>query len=139
MSDVFSKQKRSEVMAHIHSCDNKSTEQALLRIFRTHHISGWRRHQLLPGKPDFTFRNIKLVIFVDGCFWHGCPKHGRIPKTNQKYWRAKLDANKARDRKINRELMRKGWHVLRIWEHEMRSPDKIIHKITAALDMIHKK
>src|SRR3972149_2937924 len=100
MSDVFTKQKRSEVMSRIRGKGNKDTEVAMIRVFRSHHITGWRRNQPIFGKPDFTFHKQKVVIFVDGCFWHGCPKHSTMPKNNRKFWRKKLTANKIRDKLV---------------------------------------
>ncbi len=77
MADVFSKSKRSKVMAAIRSKGNKDTELRLAFILRAYGIKGWRRHYPLPGKPDFVFPKQRLAVFVDGCFWHSCPKHGR--------------------------------------------------------------
>ena len=82
MADVFSKSKRSEVMSRIRSRGNQATELALAKLFRRHKITGWRRNQKVFGKPDFIFPKHKLAVFVDGCFWHGCPKHGTQPKGN---------------------------------------------------------
>lgn len=118
--DVFSKQKRSEVMSRIRGKGNKDTEVALAKLFRAYHITGWRRHYAIEGKPDFAFPKHKLAVFVDGCFWHGCPKHATQPKGNASFWATKLAANKERDRKVNRALRAKGWKVLRIWEHDLR-------------------
>lgn len=126
MSDVFTKAKRSEVMSKIRSKGNKATEVALSKLFRAHGITGWRRQYPIEGKPDFAFPKQKLAVFVDGCFWHGCPKHGVQPKGNKVFWLNKLQANKARDRKVNQLLRTKGWRVLRIWEHEMRK-EPIVH------------
>jgi DNA mismatch endonuclease (patch repair protein) len=86
MADVFSKRKRSRVMAAIRSKGNKDTEMKLVSIFRAYGIKGWRRHRLLPGKPDFIFSKARLAIFVDGCFWHGCPTHEQKPDSNRDYW-----------------------------------------------------
>jgi DNA mismatch endonuclease (patch repair protein) len=119
MADVFTKSKRSEVMARIRSRGNRDTELALARLLRRHGITGWRRNQALFGKPDFVFRKLKLAIFVDGCFWHTCPWHSTKLRHNAAFWRRKLAANKARDRRVNRALRRAGWRVLRIWEHEL--------------------
>jgi DNA mismatch endonuclease (patch repair protein) len=121
MPDVFTKAKRSEVMSLIRGKGNKATEVALAQLFRAKGITGWRRHYPIEGKPDFAFPKLKLAVFVDGCFWHGCPKHATQPKGNGAFWLAKLEANKARDRKVNRLLRLKGWCVLRIWEHDMIS------------------
>jgi DNA mismatch endonuclease (patch repair protein) len=119
MGDIFSKKKRSTVMAAIHSHGNKSTEGRLLILFRTNRLVGWRRKSKLRGSPDFTFPSQKLAVFVDGCFWHGCPKHGHYPKGNAAFWRNKITRNKARDRRVTRALRAQGWRVLRIWEHEL--------------------
>ena len=119
MTDVFSKAKRSEVMARIRGRGNKATEMALVAMFRKSGIRGWRRHTSLVGRPDFTFSAARLVVFVDGCFWHGCRRHWRLPSGNREFWRAKLDANRARDRKVGRTLRQLGWRVVRIWEHDV--------------------
>src|SRR6266446_2721210 len=116
MPDVFTKAKRSEVMSRIRGRGNKDTETALARLLRRHHIIGWRRNQLVFGKPDFIFRRAHIAVFVDGCFWHGCPRHATKPKNNRAFWRRKFSRNKARDLLVNRELRKLGWRVIRIWE-----------------------
>ena len=85
-------------------------------------ITGWRRGWPLFGRPDFVFPAARLAVFVDGCFWHGCPKHYTKPANNRAFWRRKLEANRARDRRVNRELKRLGWRILRIWKHDLRLP-----------------
>lgn len=120
MADIWSQAKRSEVMARIRGTGNRSTEQRLATLFRAHGITGWRRHLPLPGRPDFAFPKLKLAVFVDGCFWHGCPTHGTLPRNNRGFWRQKITRNRARDRAVTRELRRRGWRVVRIWEHELR-------------------
>lgn len=133
MPDVFTKKKRSQVMAAIRSRGNKDTELKLAAIFRASRISGWRRGQPLPGRPDFVFRIHRVAVFVDGCFWHGCPKHGREPGTNADYWLPKLSRNKKRDRVITRQLRRSGWTVVRFWEHELASPSLVVKRIIPML------
>jgi DNA mismatch endonuclease (patch repair protein) len=120
MPDVFTKEKRSEVMSRIRGKGNKRTEEMLVQLFREEGITGWQRHLKLPGKPDFTFRKKRLTVFVDGCFWHGCPKCYRAPKGNRKFWEAKISRNRERDREVNRELKKRGWRVLRIAEHSLK-------------------
>jgi DNA mismatch endonuclease (patch repair protein) len=134
MPDVFTKQKRSEVMSRIRGRGNKDTELAMIRILKENHISGWRRNQLIFGKPDFVFPRKKIALFIDGCFWHGCPKHSTMPKTNREFWEKKLRANKDRDKLVNRELRKKGWKVLRIWEHELREENKVVERIMKQLN-----
>ena len=70
-------------------------------------------------KPDFVFRQVRLALFVDGCFWHGCPKHATKPRNNAAFWKKKLAGNKTRDRLVNRALRRAGWKVVRVWEHAL--------------------
>jgi DNA mismatch endonuclease (patch repair protein) len=70
-------------------------------------------------RPDFVFRREKVAIFVDGCFWHGCPEHFRRPKSRQKFWDAKIARNIARDVSVTKALRKAGWRVLRLWEHEL--------------------
>ena len=135
MSDVFTKEKRSDVMSRITGRGNKDTELAMILVMRKHHISGWQRNQAVLGKPDFIFPKEKIALFVDGCFWHGCPKpkHSNLPRNNQEFWAKKLQANKDRDRFVNRELRKLGWKVVRVWEHEFRTPEKIAAKLLKAL------
>lgn len=69
-------------------------------------------------RADLAFLGPKVAVFVDGCFWHGCPEHGTWPKANAEFWRDKIETNQQRDRDTNRRLEADGWHVIRIWEHE---------------------
>ena len=135
MADVWTKKKRSEVMSLVRGHGNKDTELVLVSLFRQNGITGWRRNQPVFGKPDFVFRQARLALFVDGCFWHGCPKHGRQPKSNCAFWRRKLFTNKLRDNLVNRMLRRTGWRVLRIWEHDLSRKRKarIVCRIKTAL------
>jgi len=153
MVDVFSKAKRSEVMARIRSRNNKATEIAFMTLLRSHRITGWRRHLpiTLPKtseedpdrrrrqvKPDFVFRARRLAIFIDGCFWHGCPIHSTKPDANKEFWRNKLKSNRARDRFVDQALRQKEWTVLRFWEHQLRRGDWVMTKlrrVTATLDI----
>jgi DNA mismatch endonuclease (patch repair protein) len=113
--DNISPATRSRVMAQIRDRENRSTELALIRIFRKHHITCWRRKVPLDGKPDFVFRKYRVVVFVDGCFWHGCPQHCRMPNIRADYWESKIKANVRRDKKINYILKRAGWIGMRFW------------------------
>jgi DNA mismatch endonuclease (patch repair protein) len=134
MPDVFTKAKRSEVMSRIRGHGNKDTELALAKLFRAHGITGWRRRQKHFGKPDFTFRRERVIIFVDGCFWHGCPKHSNLPVNNRPFWKKKLAANSLRDRLVTKTLRAHGWRVIRIWEHDLsKSADGCVKKIKTLL------
>ena len=123
MPDVFTKAKRSAVMAAIRGSGNKDTELRMMALLRAHGFTGWRRGVVLTGKPDFVFRRERVALFVDGCFWHSCPKHATQPKTRAAWWAAKLARNKARDRAVTRALRQEGWKVLRVWECDL-SPKK---------------
>jgi DNA mismatch endonuclease, patch repair protein len=74
----------------------------------------------LPGSPDLFFFRAKIAVFVDGCFWHGCPIHGTMSKTNTNFWRAKIARNRERDAEVDAKLSELGWHTIRIWEHEIK-------------------
>ena len=148
MPDVFTKAKRSEVMSRIRSRGNKATELALAKLLRRHKITGWRRQvQIITSpqpsprrgegvkvRPDFVFKQAWLAVFVDGCFWHGCPRHATKPKSNRAFWQRKLAGNVARDVRVTRTLRRAGWRVIRIWECDLaRRPEVCLRRIQRAV------
>lgn len=135
MADMFSTLKRSEIMSHVRSSGNKATEIRLMALFRRHRITGWRRHARLFGNPDFIFLKQRLAIFVDGCFWHGCPTHASQPKSNEAFWKSKLARNRDRDRLVARTLKRHGWRVFRVWQHEFsrKNDHKLARRILRAV------
>jgi len=93
--------------------------EVLLR--RALHREGvrFRLHRAdLPGRPDIVLVSLRLAVFVDGCFWHGCPMHAVAPRANAAFWAAKLAANRARDARKDAQLVEAGWEVLHVWEHE---------------------
>ncbi len=113
--------KRSRTMSAIRGKHNRSTELCLRMAFIREGIKGWRLHaNELPGNPDFFFKKEKIAIFVDGCYWHGCPKCGHIPKTRSQFWAAKIKRNQQRDKKNRTKLKKKGITPIRIWEHELK-------------------
>ena len=117
--DVFTKDKRSKIMAAIRS---KNTRPEI--IVRKYLFSkGFRyriNHPRLPGHPDIVLRKYRTCIFVNGCFWHGhdCPK-GHLPKTNNEFWRNKINRNRERDAEEQRKLAAMGWHCITVWECEL--------------------
>ena len=131
MADSVNRAQRSALMARVCGRGKAGTESALAAVLWAQGWSGWRRQQAVRGpdaqgesfrvRPDFIFRSLRLVIFVDGCFWHGCPRHGTKPKGNAAFWRAKFRRNQERDRRDTRNLRRAGWNVVRLWEHELRT------------------
>ena len=135
MADIFSKSKRSGIMKSIRPRGNVSTEQRFKECLKDSGIKGWRCHLNLPGRPDFVFRKPrKIAVFVDGCFWHGCPRCFRLPKTNRKFWLKKVTYNRSHDRDINRRLRTIGWIVIRIPEHLVRkSPGTALRRLSRYL------
>jgi DNA mismatch endonuclease, patch repair protein len=133
MADVFSPAKRSEIMGRVKSQGNRATELSLVSISRDHKITGWRRRAKVFGSPDFVFRRARLAVFVDGCFWHGCPAHGSIPVNNREFWAAKLERNLRRDRIVIGTLSGKGWRILRIWQHELRNSEQVAQQVKDVL------
>jgi len=118
MADDRSKAQRSETMRRV-----KSRNTSCERLLRSElHRRGLRYslRRRLAGSPDVVFSSAHVAVFVDGCFWHGCPEHCRRPSSNTAYWRKKIDRNMARDERVTRELEGQGWRVLRFWEHEVR-------------------
>jgi len=114
--DTVDKATRSRYMAAVKSRGNQSTEKEMARLLREHALNGWRRQHPVSGTPDFCWPRQKVALFVDGCFWHGCPRCYKSPKSNIRYWNAKVAGNRKRDRRIDSLLRRKGWAVVRIWE-----------------------
>jgi len=109
---------KSQQMARIHSM-NTGPELALRRaLWRTH--LRYRVHPSIPGRPDLAFIGLKIAVFVDGCFWHGCPRHYKVPATNPAFWSEKIARNQRRDREVEITLGKLGWTVLRYWEHEVK-------------------
>lgn len=138
MTDVFTPQKRKEVMARIKGRNTKP--EMLLRKALWKRSCRYRIHSALPGCPDICFPAKKVVIFVDGCFWHRCPLHGNIPATNTAFWEEKLVKNALRDQKITAMLEDLGWKVLRFWEHEIEKDiDRCVDLIQCALQITNDK
>lgn len=124
MVDKVSKTERSRVMSRVRSRGNASTEEVFRALLQSVRLVGWRRHLALPGRPDFAFPRARVAVFLDGCFWHGCPRCYRAPADNREYWSQKLRRNRARDRRVRQELRARGWVVLRVWEHALSSIQK---------------
>lgn len=117
MTDRLTPKERSELMARIRS--TATTPE--LRLRQALWMAGlrYRLKNRLPGKPDIVFPSAKVAVFVDGCFWHGCALHGRVPKSNSSFWVGKFTRNVARDLAADAALTASGWLPLRFWEHEI--------------------
>jgi len=133
MPDVHTTDVRSFNMSRIRGRGNEKTEVRLAKLLREAEIKGWRRHLPIPGRPDFAFQKQKVAVFVDGCFWHGCPTCFRLPKQNRAFWKAKIEGNRRRDRSVNGRLRRLGWKVIRIRECRLKHADRIVAKIRQAI------
>jgi DNA mismatch endonuclease, patch repair protein len=110
----------SRNMSAVRGRGNKTTETRLRLALVRRGISGWTLHpKLVYGNPDFFFPINFTTIFVDGCFWHGCPTCGHIPKTRSAFWSAKIERTKERDKAVTAHLESNGFVVLRFWEHQL--------------------
>lgn len=123
---------RSRLLAAVRSKGNRSTELAFATLCRRNKLSGWRRHVDMLGRPDFVFRSKRVVVFVDGCFWHGCPTCYRSPTRNFLFWAEKVERNRKRDRSISNRLRKDGWFVLRVWEHSLIKPNQVLARVVRA-------
>jgi DNA mismatch endonuclease (patch repair protein) len=139
MADTLTPIERSKRMALVRSSGNKRTELRLIEQMRLIGLKGWRRNQNIFGRPDFVWRKERLAVFVDGCFWHCCPKHTRIPKSRREFWVPKLARNQNRDRIVNRNLRKSGWTVIRFWECEIGTGkvERKLRKLGALLESTH--
>lgn len=132
MTDDLTPEQRRRCMSRV---KNRNTEPEL-RLRRALWAAGlrYRLRYKLQGKPDLVFVSHRLAVFVDGCFWHGCPEHATQPKANGGFWREKLAENVQRDRRVNAALEVASWRVLRFWEHEVeRDVDQAVQRIIQAL------
>jgi DNA mismatch endonuclease, patch repair protein len=110
---------RSRAMAAVRSRGNRTTELRVRLALVRAGISGWVMHpENVVGRPDIYFPREKVAVFVDGCFWHGCPRCGHVPETNSAYWRLKIQRNKDRRRRVRGALRKQRIRLLRIWEHD---------------------
>lgn len=133
--DVFSREKRSQIMSRV---SGKNTKPELV-VRSLLHKMGYRfrlHRKDLPGKPDITLPKYKKVIFVHGCFWHGhtdCPRSKR-PTTNGKFWREKLDKNRERDKTSVNNLKELDWDILVVWTCEVNDMFKLKNKLLSFLE-----
>ena len=137
LTDNLSPDDRKKAMRAVKS-QRTSLERCLRGILISNGFRGWKVNPPdLVGHPDFAFEEERLAVFVDGCFWHGCPTCKRpLPKSNENYWRQKIQRNVDRDRSTTAKLRSSGWGVIRIWGHELKDPASypmIADKIRARL------
>ena len=128
--DTVTKEKRSYIMSRIRSKNTGPERRMAMLLVR----SGFNFHKWsdLPGRPDFVLSRHKVAIFVDGCFFHGCPTHGTMPKSNTAFWRDKIKKNRARNRNADKVLQGMGYSVWRFWEHSLRKngrPERVLRHL----------
>lgn len=133
MPDNLTPEQRSYGMSRVRGRGNASTELRMVALLREHGLRGWRRHAPIAERPDFVFPRERVAVFVDGCFWHGCPRCFRMPETNRDYWERKIGRNIARDKRYTLTLRRRGWRVIRVWEHSLSAPSRVASRIRRAL------
>lgn len=139
MADVHTKKQRSYNMSRI-KCRDTKPEIVLRKLLFASGARGYRLNYALKGKPDIVFPKQKLAIFVDGCFWHKCPKCFHKPATNKAFWLNKIESNVKRDKSVNSGLNKFGWKVMRFWEHDLRKDlNKCCQKIVFELSKFRKK
>ena len=134
MADIYTKEKRSDLMSRVKHT-RTAPEEKVASLLKKLRIKYRRNVKSLPGQPDFVIQSAKTVIFVHGCFWHGHPncKLARRPKTNRKFWEQKVVDNRRRDLRKNRLLRKHGWHVITIWQCRLRTPDRVLKRLQTAL------
>ena len=131
---------RSRLMRAVRGKGNKSTEGRLRAALARAGIRGWVvEPRGVLGSPDFLFPDEQIAVFVDGCFWHGCQRCGHVPKSNSRFWRAKIRRNQERDRFYSSALRRRGYRVLRFWEHHLSDLEFCLSKIQRSLGSARRK
>jgi DNA mismatch endonuclease (patch repair protein) len=132
--DDITREQRRRCMSAVRSLNTKP-EIILRRTLWHNGIRGYRLRSRLVGHPDLYFPGMKLAVFVDGCFWHGCRECKRIPSTRSEFWSRKISANRKRDRIVDSKLAQSGITVVRMWEHEvLDDPELCLKKIAAILE-----
>jgi len=132
--DIFSKNKRSEIMRAVKGKDTK-IEIVFRKALWQRGFRYRKNSSKCFGKPDLILKKFKTVVFLDSCFWHGCKVHGTLPATRAVFWKNKIEGNKERDREVNRHYKKIGWKVFRFWEHEIeRNLDFVINKTVGYLN-----
>lgn len=125
MTDVMTPEQRAKNMKAIKSISKLET--IVSKELWKNGIRYRRNSKKLFGKPDISIQKYKVVIFIDSCFWHQCPLHATMPKSNTDFWLKKLERNVERDQEVNEYYMKNGWNIKRVWEHEIKNDlDKVV-------------
>jgi len=133
MADNVSKEKRREIMRAVKSKDSKIEVIVRKKLWAL----GFRYRKNSKkyfGKPDIVLKKHKTAIFIDSCFWHGCVKHCRMPSSQKKYWKDKIERNRDRDKEVCKHYKSIKWNCFRIWEHDLRNIDKALSRLVSKLE-----
>ncbi|NLW30019.1 MAG: very short patch repair endonuclease [Fibrobacter sp.] len=132
--DNLTKEQRRKNMTRIRS-QNTKPERIIEQELKRRKIYFAKQVKTIIGKPDIVFRRKKVIVFIDSDFWHGHPKRYIKPKTNPEYWVPKIEKNVERDKKVNKELKKCGWKVIRLWEYDIKKDlNGCVRKILKAID-----
>lgn len=131
--DTITKKQRSKIMSSIKA---KSHLEDIVTKELWHKGIRFRRNvKSLKGTPDIAIKKYQIVIFIDSCFWHCCPEHFRMPKSNLEYWEKKFNRNKEHDEEVTAFYLEQDWMIIRIWEHEIKQDfDGVVNKIAEAIN-----
>lgn len=121
--DNLTREQRQKNMRAIKSKETK-IEILVCKTLWNNGIRYRKNVKTLPGKPDIAIKKYKIAIFLDSCFWHKCPVHYKRPKSNNEYWDKKIERNVQRDKEVNCYYLEHGWHILRIWEHQLKHKEE---------------
>jgi DNA mismatch endonuclease (patch repair protein) len=135
--DRVSREVRSKIMASVRTFGG-TTERKMEKLLRKRGVRGFRKQWPVAGKPDFAWPKSKVALFVDGCFWHGCPRCDRPSRSNKKFWRSKIVSNRRRDARVARKLRNDGWSVLRVWECRI-GEERTLARIMRAVCKSHRE
>ncbi|MED4582506.1 very short patch repair endonuclease [Brevibacillus choshinensis] len=139
MADMFTKEQRSKNMKAIRSKGSTLERKVTHELWRRGYRFRKNVRKLL-GNPDIAIQKYQIVIFIDSCFWHSCPVHGNSPTSNVGYWEKKLNRNVERDIEVTNSYLKKGWKILRVWEHEVKNDfEGALKKIANFIDQSKRK
>lgn len=133
--DNLTKEQRRKNMQSIRSSGTK-IEIIVCKALWNRNIRFRKNVKELPGKPDIAIKKYKIAIFIDSCFWHKCPLHFKKPKSNNEYWDKKIERNIIRDKEVNKYYRQNKWHLLRVWEHELKSKNNQEVTIKRIIDFV---
>lgn len=137
MTDVLTPEQRRKCMSTIR-CKNTKPEKRVRKALWSKGLR-YRLGYKIPGNPDLVFVSSRIAVFIDGCFWHGCPDHFNQPQTNADFWKTKIEKNIARDRLVDQELSRMGWKVFRCWEHDVKNDNNLDLVVKTITDLVKNK